>query len=156
MTFQGLWERIRVMRGEGNNREVSWSLEIVSQTGCELLLKICFSNLKRVDFQMSALGSQTVVDLFPVHYVIKSELLTQACQALDGPPPIKPSLPPVPVRSAIGCWLPHYAPAYPGLSALTPAHSPAQGPLILQSHCTAQLQGAPHPLQARCMQCMSR
>lgn len=144
------------MRGEGNNREVSWSLEILSQTGCELLLKICFSNLKRVDFQMSALGSQTVVDLFPVHYVMKSELLTQACQACDGPPPIKPSLLPAPARSATGRWLPRYALASSGLSALSPAHGPAQGPLTHQSHCTAQFQGVPSPSQARCMQFMAQ
>lgn len=41
---------------------------------------------------MSALGSQTTVDLFPVHYGIKSELLTRAFQAFHGLAPIKPSL----------------------------------------------------------------
>lgn len=72
---------------------------------------------------MSALGSQTTVDLFPVHHGIKSELLTRAFQTFHGPAPIKPSLLPAPGRNPLSPWLLYWATGLLRPSQSVPLHT---------------------------------
>lgn len=78
---------------------------------------------------MCALGSQTAVDLFPVHYGIKSELLTGAFQAFHGPAPTKSCLLPAPTQNSARPWLLTVAQASSGLATYAPARGPSpKGP----------------------------
>lgn len=97
------------------------------------------------------MGSQTAVDLFPVHYGIKSELLTGAFQAFYGPAPTKPPLLPAPAQNSARPWLRTVAQASSGVSTYAPARAPSpRAPPIHWSYCCPTLGGATPILGRAC------